>query len=86
MMGYIPVFEEGDSNTLLLDHSFYDECLEYADAHKLNVLYTDTTCTGSVETIMEFKKRGYSYKLYEVPQFAPGGLKLSNKIYCKFTR
>lgn len=48
--------------------------------------YTNTTCTESVETIMAFKKRGYSYDLYEVPQFAPGGIKLCDKIHCRFTR
>ena len=86
MGNYYPKFEDGNTDTLILDHSFYSECLEYADAHKLNVLYTDTTCTGSVETIMAFKKRGYSYELFEVTQFAPGGLKLYDKIHCRFTR
>jgi len=86
MGNYYPKFKDGNTDTLILDHSFYSECLEYADAHKLNVLYTDTTCTGSVETIMAFKKRGYSYELFEVPQFAHGGLKLYDKIHCRFTR
>lgn len=85
-MSYYPKFKDGDNDALILDHSFYSECLEYADAHKLNVLYTDTTCTGSVETIMAFKKKGYSYELYEAPQFAPDGLRLHDRIYCRFTR
>ena len=83
---YYPKFEDGSSNTLLLDHSFYKECLEYAEAHNLNVLYTNTTSTGSVETIMAFKKKGYSCELYEVPQYAPDGLRLNDKIFCRFTR
>ncbi len=85
-MKYYPKFENGNSETLILDNSFYFKCLEYADAHKLNVLYTNTTCTASVEVIMEFMKRGYSHELYEVAQYAPGGLRLGDKIYCRFTR
>lgn len=86
MSKYCPQFEPGNNNTLLLDHSFYKECLEYAETHNLNVLYTNTTSTGSVEAIMAFKKKGYSYELYEVPQYAPDGLRLIDKIYCRFTR
>ena len=85
-MNYIPKFENGNNETLLLDTPFYIECLKYADEHKLNVLYTETESTSAVEAILEFKKRGYSYELYEVPTFAPGGLRLGNKIYCRFTR
>ena len=86
MVIYYPKFENGNTGTLILDHSFYSDCLEYADTHNLNVLYTDTTCTGSVETIMAFKKKGYSYELFEVSQFTPSGLKLYDKIHCRFTR
>lgn len=86
MSNYYPKFENSNNDTLILDHSFYSECLKYADEHKMNVLYTDTTCTGSIRTIMAFEKCGYSHKFYEVPQCAPGGLMLGNKIYCRFTR
>lgn len=85
-MNYIAKFEEGRNDTLLLDTPFYGECLKYADAHNLNVLYTETTSTSSIEAIMEFKKLGYSHELYEVPTFAPGGLELKPRIYCRFTR
>jgi len=84
-MTYYPKFEEGNNNTLLLDHSFYGDCLEYAVNHNLNVLYTDTTCTESVKIIYEFMKQGYDHELYVVPQRAPDGLRLENKIYCIFT-
>lgn len=85
-MKYYPKFENGNSETLILDSSFYVKCLEYADTHKLNVLYTDTTSTASIKVILEFMKLGYSHELYEVPQYAPGGLRLEDKIYCRFTR
>lgn len=35
MGNYYPKFENGNPNTLVLSHSFYEECLEYADAHRL---------------------------------------------------
>jgi hypothetical protein len=85
-MSYKPVFEKGSINTLLLEHSFHDECLDYADAHSMNVLYTETTSTASVKIIHDFQKRGYSHKLFEVPYYAPGGIKLDPQIYCLFSR
>ncbi|GLB26548.1 hypothetical protein LXJ15735_27890 [Lacrimispora xylanolytica] len=85
-MKYIPKFENGNNDTLLLDTPFYIECLKYADAHNLNVLFTETASCVAIEAIWEFKKRGYSYELYEVPTFAPGGLELAPRIYCRFTR
>lgn len=85
-MNFIPKFEEENNDTLLLDHSFYKSCLEYAVNHSLNVLYTETSSTGAVSIIYEFMKHGYAHKLYEVPQYAPDGLRLENKIYCRFTR
>jgi hypothetical protein len=36
-MSYYPKSENGNNDTLLLDHGFYKECLEYADIHNLNV-------------------------------------------------
>ena len=85
-MSYIPKFENGSNDTLLLDTPFYSECLKYADVHNLNVLYTETASTSSIEVIVEFKKCGYSHELYEVPAFAPDGLELNPRIYCRFTR
>lgn len=31
-------------------------------------------------------KLRYTHELYEVPTFAPGGLELAPRIYCRFTR
>ena len=86
MSNYYPKFESEDSNTLILEHSFYKPCLEYAVEHNLNVLYTETSSTGAVEIIYEFIEQGYTYELFKVPQYAPDGLKLNDKIYCRFTR
>ena len=85
-MGLVIKFEENNNDTLILDNSFYKEFLEYADSHNLNVLYTNTTSTISVEAMMEFQKRGYSHELYEIKQFAPDGIELSPKVYCRFIR
>lgn len=82
-MRYIPTIE---NDLLILDKTIlWKNCLDYAIAHKLNVLYTDTTSTSSVEVIMAFKKAGYQHELYEMPVSAPGGIELDPKIFCRFT-
>lgn len=86
-MKYFPLFTDGDTDMLLLDKTMqWIDCMDYAMKHNMNVLYTDTTSTSSVEVIMGFQKNGFVYELYEVPQFAPGGIELNPKVYCRFTK
>lgn len=86
-MKYFPLFADENPDTLLLDKTMqWKDCVEYAMKHNMNVLYTDTTSTSSVEVIMGFQKSGFVYELYEVPQIAPGGIELNPKVYCRFTK
>lgn len=36
--------------------------------------------------MMEFQKRGFNYKLYENPSYAPDGMELDSKIFCLFEK
>lgn len=87
MSKYIPKFDKEDKELLILDDLFTsDECLDYADKHNMDVLFTETTSTSSVRIIMDFQKRGFKHELYEEKVFAPGGLELDPKVVCRFTR
>lgn len=36
--------------------------------------------------MMLFQKNGFNHRLFEVEDYAPDGIKLSNKIYCLFEK
>ena len=75
-------FTDNNADTLLLDTLFaVDEYLEYADKHNMNVLFTETTSTSSVEYIYKFLCHGYTPIFKEFKQIAPDGLVLSPKIH-----
>ena len=87
MSKYIPKFDKENRDLLILDNIFAtDDCAEYASRHNLNVLFTETTSTSSVETMMAFKKKGYEIEMYEKENRAPDGIKLKPRIYALFTR
>lgn len=74
-------FTDENKDTLLLDNLFaVDEYLEYADKHNMDVLFTETTSTSSVECIYKFIRRGYKPIFKEIKQVAPDGLVLNPKI------
>ena len=75
-------FTDTNADTLLLDNLFaVDEYLEYALKHNMDVLFTETTSTASIEDIYKFVKHGYNPTFEEAKQVAPDGLVLSPKIH-----
>lgn len=87
MSKYLPKFDSEDRDMLILDNIFESEdCLEYADRHNLNVMFTETRSDASFECALAFKKRGYDMELCEREAYAPDGLKLNPSIYVLFTR
>ena len=87
MSKYMPKFDKEDRDLLILDNLFaVDDCVEYASRHNLNVLFTETTSTSSVEAMMAFKKNGYEIEMYEKENRAPDGIKLNPIIHVLFTR
>ena len=86
-MKYPIKFTDTNADTLLLDNLFaIDEYLEYALKHNMDVLFTETTSTASIEDIYKFVKHGYKPMFEEVKQVAPDGLVLSPKIYILLRR
>ena len=87
MRKYEPKFYQGDRETLVLDNMFMaNDCVKYASQHNLNVLFTETTSTSSVEVMMSFKKEGYCIDMFEKKVYAPGGIGLKPDIYVLFTK
>lgn len=87
MKQYIPKFKNDDSSTIILSDSFDAEnCIEYAKEHNMNVVMENTKSTCLVEVMMLFQKNGFNHKLFEVEDYAPDGIKLSNKIHCLFEK
>ena len=75
-------FTNTNAETLLLDNIFaVDEYLEYATKHRMDVLFTETTSTSSVDDIYKFIKNGYTPLFREEKQVAPDGTVLSPKIH-----
>ena len=75
-------FTDHTKETLLLDNIFaVDEYLEYATKHRMDVLFTETTSTSSVDDIYKFIKNGYTPLFREAKQVAPDGTVLSPKIH-----
>lgn len=59
--------------TLLYNSSFTDEeDINYADKHKFNVLFTETSCSNVFKIIALFLERGYSLKIVTRKQFMDG--------------
>lgn len=86
MSKYIPKFNKEDRELLVLNNIFaVDDCVEYASRHNLNVLFTETTSSSSVEAMMAFKKNGYNIEIFEKENYSPDGLKLNPLIYVLFT-
>lgn len=80
-MEYPIKFTDENKDTLLLDNLFaVDKYLEYADRHNMDVLFTITSSSSSVEYIYKFICRGYKPMFREVRQIAPDGLVLNPKI------
>jgi hypothetical protein len=80
-MTYPIKFTDENKDTLLLDNLFaVDEYLEYADRHNMDVLFTITSSSSSVEYIYKFICRDYKPMFREVRQIAPDGLVLNPKI------
>ena len=74
-------FTDEYKDTLLLDSLFaVDEYLEYALKHNMNVMFTETCSSSSVEYLYKFIREGYKAQFEEVRQVAPDGLILSPKI------
>lgn len=74
-------FTDEYKDTLLLDSLFaVDEYLKYAVKHNMNVLFTETCSSSSVEYIYKFIEEGYKPQFEAVKQVAPDGLVLSPKI------
>ncbi len=87
MSKYIPKFKKNDSNTIILSDLFDAEnCMEYAKEYNMNVIMENTRSTCSVEVMMLFQKNGFNHRLFEVEDYAPDGLRLSNKIHCLFEK
>lgn len=87
MSEYIPKFKKNNSNTIILSDLFDAErCMEYAKEHNMNVVMVNTKSTCLVEVMMLFQKNGFNHRLFEVEDYAPDGIKLSNKIYCLFEK
>lgn len=81
-MKYPIKFTDDNKDTLLLDNIFaVDEYLEYADKHIMDVLFTETTSTSSIEEIYKFIEYGYTPMFKKVKQVAPDGIVLSPKIH-----
>lgn len=75
-------FTDNNKDTLLLDNLFaVDEYLEYADKHNMNVLFTETTSTSSMECVYKFVRRGYKPMFKEAKQIAPDGSVLNPKVH-----
>ena len=86
-MKYPIKFTDNKADTLLLDSLFaVDEYLEYADKHNMDVLFTETTSSSSVEYIYKFLCRGFKPMFKEVKQIAPDGLVLNPKIHVLLRR
>ena len=84
---YVPKFDKDNNELLILDTIFNAEgCLEFANAHNMNVLFTDTTSTSSIKVMMDFQESGYNYKLYKERCYAPDGIELEPKVLCLFER
>lgn len=57
---------KNDTETLYFSSCFVDdEDIEFADKHRMNVLYTETRCTDTFELISKFIKRGYELEIIE---------------------
>lgn len=86
-MKYPIKFTDTNADTLLLDNLFaVDEYLEHALKHNMDVLFTETTSTASIEDIYKFVKHGYKPTFEEAKQVAPDGLVLSPKIHVLLRR
>ena len=73
-------FTDEYKDTLLLDSLFaVDEYLKYATKHNMNVLFTETCSSSSVEYIYKFVEQGYKPQFEAVKQVAPDGLVLAPK-------
>jgi hypothetical protein len=84
---YKPKFEKKDSGQIILDNLFdAKDCLEYADRHNMNVMFTETSSSSTIEILMLFQKRGFRHTLFEKSQKAPDGTLLSPKILCLFEK
>lgn len=84
---YVPKFDKDNNELLILDTIFNAEgCLEFANAHNMNVLFTDTTSISSIKVMMDFQESGYNYKLYKERCYAPDGIELEPKVLCLFER
>jgi hypothetical protein len=74
-------FTDEYKDTLLLDSLFaVEEYLTYATKHNMNVLFTETYSSSSVEYIYKFVECGYKPQFEAVKQVAPDGLVLTPKI------
>ena len=75
-----------DNITMLVNTCFFDEeDVAYANKHRFNIKYTEVRNTGFAKDILELQKCGYKFELRTEPDFAPGGLRLEDKIYAYFT-
>ncbi len=84
-MNYIPKFDKDDKEMLVLDTVFaLDSCLSYATKHNLNVLFTDTTSSSSMEVLYAFQEKGFTFNLYKERQFSPDGIEITPRLMCKF--
>lgn len=84
---YRPKFTDDTCRCLLLDSVWdADGCLVYADAHNMDVLYTETKAADALKILMAFQKKGFRMELRERKNVAPDGLVLDPKVEVYLTK
>lgn len=77
-----------DKSTLFWNSCFIDdEDIQYAIAHRFNVLYTETSCTDTFKLINKMLRNGYVLEIIEDPRsFISDGKEISLEpaLYAKF--
>lgn len=81
-MQYIPT--KLNSKTIALDKADnWQECLDYAIKHKLNVVFDDVTNSDVIRVMYEFQNKGFEINLSEIKAIKTDGSK-ENRIICEF--
>ena len=75
-----------DNTTLLFNSCFVDdEDIEYANKHRFNILYTETSCCDTFKLIKKLMDLGYTLEVIEKEQFSfDGRIKLNPTLHAKF--
>lgn len=82
---YRPRFTDISNQCILCDSVWdWENALNYADSHNMDVLYTETGSSELAKVLMAFNRRGFTVELKERPVTAPGGLVLEPKLEVLF--